>query len=533
MRHVALTATAVAAALLAIVACEDRLPEKSLTAPDGVSFGKPVGGGACDDGRAKLIATEQGDIWAKPALDEAKSMFAPVVTLCSSDPDSAQRLMLNYIQWTIDNSDVTKLPDSSWRSPLLTHWNDVFPYVGYTGNDQPTSVPTSVFSVKGAAGVIDWDDEGEISAPQYAALTSYPQDADGDQRDHLFVLYPISANCLTGTNLQQAGPCFHFAAFPHVDPKFSPKVKVGICEPLHENEHLPLASPSLGHLDPITRITEDAGTYPLCADVASVPQGSWNNGFGDAVKRLAWLTKKALGPNVAYAVHGGLGGLGGGLSPFGAVDRRVFQESFSDESIGTTPVSASPGTWFADAKPPGSILVQSSLGERNDPLVVLDQSGGNCKNCFGLLLQGTLFTASSPASAGVYDIEWLSLQDAANMKEAVFVLRDSGGRDIARVTYAVRNNVKLIMYNDTKQTPQTATPIGNWVQHHPDSFRIRVNLDTKKTTLWFNGAEVRTDVAFVAAASNLATISADFRGIDSGIMGWDEITIERQADLDH
>jgi hypothetical protein len=148
-------------------------------------------------------------------------------------------------------------------------------------------------------------------------------------------------------------------------------------------------------------------------------------------------------------------------------------------------------------------------------------------------MQGNLFSASSAASEGIYDIGWISLQDAANMKEAVFVLRDSGGRDIARITYAVRNNVKLIMYNDTKQTVETTTPVGNWVQHVADTFKIRVNLDTKKTTLWVNGVEKRTEVAFVQSATNLATISADFRGIDSGVMGWDDISIERQPDSDH
>ncbi|HKY96585.1 MAG TPA: hypothetical protein VJL35_01910 [Gemmatimonadaceae bacterium] len=529
MRHAALTATAVAAVVVALVACEEQAPERGLTAPDAVAFAKQIGG-QCDAARARQISSEQSDLWAKPALDSAKLLFALVTPQCSTA--SGKSLMLDYIQWTIRNR--TAMKSTATNAMLLAHWNTVFPYVGYTGNNQPTAVPLSIFSDSGAVGVIDGDTTGELSVPNRAALTSYPQDSDGDARDHLFVIYPIGENCLTGTNLKQSGPCFQFSAFPHVDPKFSPKVKLGICQPLHDGEDIPLANPSLGHLDPLTRVTEDAGTYPVCAHLeSSIPSGAWNRGFGQAVTRLAWYAKRALTPEPLYAVHGGLGGLGGKLSPFGAVDRLVFNEDFSDDSIGKTPKTAAPGTWATQWTSPGSILVRASLGNVNNPIVVLDQGGGNCAKCGGLLMQGNLFSASSAASAGIYDVGFIALQDAANMKEAVFVLRDSGGRDIARVTYAVRNNKKLIMYNDTKQSVQTNTPVGNWVQHQSDRFLIRVNLDTKKTTLYFNTVEVRTDLPFVQNATNLATISADFRGIDSGIMGWDDISIDRQADVDH
>ena len=530
MRHAALTATAVAAVVVALVACEEQAPDRELTAPDAVSFAKKQPGGGCDATRGRLIGTQQADLWAKPALDSAKLLFGLVTPECLTD--SGKSLMLDYIQWTINHRGVMK--STATDAMLLTHWNTVFPYVGYTGNDQPTSVPLSIFTDSGAVGVIDGNSSGELTAKN-AAMTVTEQDSDGDQRDHLFVIYPIGTNCLTGTNLKQSGPCFQFSSFPHVDPKFSPKVKLGICQPLHLGENFPLANPSLGHLDPITRVTEDAGTYPTFCDhlASNVPTGSWNRGFGQAVTRLAWYAKRALTPEPLYAVHGGLGGLGGKLSPFGAVDRLVFDEDFSDDSIGTTPATAAPGTWTTQWTSPGSILVRASLGNVNNRIVVLDQGGGNCAKCGGLLMQGNLFSASSAASTGIYDVEFIALQDAANMKEAVFVLRDSGGRDIARVTYAVRNNKKLIMYNDTKQNVQTTTPVGNWVQHKADSFKIRVNLDTKKTTLWFNNVETRTDLAFVQSATNLATISADFRGIDSGTMGWDDIGIERQADTDH
>ena len=531
MRHVALTTVAAFAAVVAIVACEEQAPNRSLTAPDGVSFAKPIGG-ACDAGRARLIETQQGDLWARPALDSAKARFALVSAVCGTTAD--KRRMLDYIQWTIANRGSVK--STAPLALFLTHWKTVFPYVDYTGDDAPNNVPDSIFLKGGAAKVIHWDVEDSLNATN-AALTSRAQNVNGDQRDHLFVIYPIAAGCLTGTNLQQLGPCFEFASFPHVSPKFDPRIKTGICvthDP-SDSVEVELNSPALAHLDSVTRVTDSTQRYPgYCTDTEVVDAGSWNNGFGGMVKRLAWLAKKAVTPQTAYAVHGGLGGLGPGLSPHGAVDREIFLSTFTDDAVGLPPGNGETGTWTQQIKPPGSILVQSSLGQHNQKLVVLNQSGGNCAKCFGLLLQGNLFSAGSAASSGIYDVEWISLQDAANMKEAVFVLRDSGGRDIARVTYAVRNNTKLILYNDVKNA--TGLTIANWVQHVPAHFRIRVDLDANTTTLYFNGNAVSgaSGVAFVnTSAANLATVSADFRGIDSGIMGWDEIQIERLPDINH
>lgn len=527
MRYVTLATLAVAT--IGLAACEQTAPDRSPTAPDvSVAFAKSLGG-TCDDARARLIATQQADLWVKPTLDEARAQFALVSASCPTANPSA---MLDYIQWTIDNRLVNRKSGAT-DAMLLTHWNTVFPFVGYVGNNQPSAVPTSIFTVDGAAKVIDWNTTGELTAAN-AALTSYPQLATGDQRDHLFVIYPISPNCLTGTNLRQSGPCFEFSAFPHVDPKFDPKVKVGICQPLHANEAIPLVTPALGHLEPLTRITEPTGTYPtFCADLASTaPAGSWSGGIGNVVTRLAWLAKQAVTPKSAYAVHGGLGGLGGGLSPHGAVDLQVFNATFTNDVAGSPPGAPETGTWTQQVKSPGTILVQNSLGQRNDKLVVLDQSGGNCAKCFGLLLQGNLYTAGPAAAEGVYDAEWISLQDNANMKEAVFALRDSAGNDIARVTYAVRNNVNLILYNDGKNRPGIF--VANWVQHAPNHFRIRVDLDADTTSLWLDGVPVAlaTGVPFFnTSAANFATISADFRGIDSGIMGWDEIKVTRLSDL--
>jgi hypothetical protein len=74
------------------------------------------------------------------------------------------------------------------------------------------------------------------------------------------------------------------------------------------------------------------------------------------------------------------------------------------------------------------------------------------------------------------------------------------------------------------------------VQHTPSTFKITVDLDAHTTSLTYNGSPVAaaTGVAYVNTnAANLATISADFRGIDSGVVGWDEIKVSRMSDLNH
>ncbi|HEX6573565.1 MAG TPA: hypothetical protein VF042_01225, partial [Gemmatimonadaceae bacterium] len=160
MRHVTLTTLAIATAAVAIVACEEQAPERGLTAPDAVSFGKQLGG-ECDAARLRLITTQQGDIYNKPQLDSAKAMMESVTSQCSTQ--TGENLMLAYIQFTIDHRSVDK--STVTNAQLLDHWNTVFPYVGFTGSSMPGSLPIdSVFGPNGAAKVIKWDVGGEIKA---------------------------------------------------------------------------------------------------------------------------------------------------------------------------------------------------------------------------------------------------------------------------------------------------------------------------------------------------------------------------------
>jgi hypothetical protein len=531
MRYVTLATLAVAT--IGIAACDQQAPDRTPTAPDAqVAFAKAIGG-QCDDARARLIATEQADLYPKPYLDTAKILFAPVVSNCSpATIETARAYMMTYVQWTIGHTSKQLTPRTGTvYGALLTHWNDVFPYVGYTGDNQPANVPESILDGSGgAAGVITQATPAENREirTRIAALTLDVQSPTGDQRPHLFVIYPLNNSCLGNTNLRRIGPCYEFASFPHVSPVFDPKIKVGVCQPEGPDHHLTFGA--LGHrIDTFVEIPNQQ-TYPTCLDAYSANDGSWSGGVGGILRRLASITGRTFGVKTAYAVHGGLGGLGGGMSPFGGVDLEVFHATFENGTAGLPPDSASPetGTWSPiRVTPPGSVTVQNSLGFSNTgKLVVLNQAGGACKNCGGLLLQGNLIVASglAPADGGIYEATFVALQNSSNMKAATFKLRDSL-KVLAQVSFVVQSNTNKILFN--------GTPTGVlWVRSTPLAFKVRVDLVTHKASLWINGNPIATatGVDFMDNTTNFTNISADFGGIDSGVMGWDEIQVVRIQD---
>jgi hypothetical protein len=525
MRSLSIAAIAVAGLAWG---CVDT-PDPSVTSPEFAARFANNSPTSCRQQTAKTIATEQDNLYDGTTLVEAEQLFEPVADNCSKDIDAARSAMLAYIQWTIDNKDAIQAPATF--ETLISHWNTVFPYVGYTGADQPAGVPASVLETgTGAAGVITQATVNREIRTPVAALTLPVQSTTlGDPRPHLFVIYPRGNNCLTGTNLRRLGPCYEFASFPHVSPKFSDPVKVGICQP--EGPDHGRETAALGHLSGGFVEIPNQELYPACTNLTSVDEGSWTGGFGAVLKRVASLAQKTFGVTTAYAVHGGLGGLGEELSPFGGVDREVFLATFENVAAGTVPDSAAPevGTWTPiSVTPPGSIFVQSLLGESGTGnLVVLNQAGGACKNCGGLLLQGNLSVAPGASNAmnGIYEATFIALQDNANMKSASFKLRDSRDSVLAQVTFTVAQNANKVLFNGTDTGVR-------WVRHVPLSFRIRVNINAGEhaASLWVQDTLKKEAVPFLNTTTNFANISADFGGIDSGVMGWDQIRVVRLED---
>lgn len=519
MRYTGAASLAVAVSLFGCAEGSD----KSVTAPSVRNI-VVVAPAACDAAIAATVNAQQPQLFNNPVLAQAQSLWDHVELACPTNLTTARNLMLAYVQFTIDQHKLgnVKTPGAGTAGDaVLTHWDYAFPYVDYPS----PNLPSSVFGPEGAAGVITQTTANRELAAENAAITVPIQLPAGDQRPHLFVIHPLDDDCLAGTNLAQTGPCFEFASFPTVSPEFDPKVKVGICQLVEEDENLEAAAPALGHLTGgFVRIPSQQ-QYPTFCDHSDVADaGSWSGGFGAFARRLAFVTRSAIGVTPLYAVHGGLGGLGKGLSPFGGVDLMVFEASLTEGPIGGPP-TADAGDWVMEVTRPGSVTVQSGLGAYEGRLIVMRQGGGNCAACGGLLLRGNLFDAaeSSGASIGTYEVAWTSLQDKPGVKGAPFVLRGSDGLEIARLTYlTTKTNKNALHYNGVE--------VGSWVRYQPQEFLIRVNLDTKKTTLFINGTAVVSNADFVEDAGNLATIGAEYAGIDSGVMGWAEITVQRVAD---
>ena len=470
-------------------------------------------------------------------LSHAKQRWALVEGACLSSPSDAADAMMAYVQFTIDvfeGGRIQGTPAGTPASSVVGHWNSTFAYVGY----DPPNLGAEVLGAEGAVGVVPAgiSEDQEIRAAN-AALTMRPQissgDPRGDPRGHLFAISPISTpGCLGAINLQQNGPCFEFSSFPRANPRFSPGVIVGVCQPAVA---IVGRRPALGHLSGAALEVPEQADYPIfCSFSASLaPAFSWNNGISGVARRVGWFAKKLLSPQPLYAVHGGLGGVGESLSPFGGVDLMVFEASLSNQNLGAMPGSPIAGSWSSQITKPGKIYTQLGLGNYRDTIIVINQAGGNCgPKCGGIMLQANLADAGSAGAAGAtsgrYDISWVSVQDKPVVKAAPFILRGAGG-EIAKLEYRTNSGRQELYYNDRR--------VGNWIRQVPQRFVIRVDFAStlRKTSLWFGALDATpnfaTSVPFLNnAATNLTQLAADFRGADSGVMGWAEIAVQRIPD---
>ncbi len=525
------TVVSAVVSLLAL-ACSDS-SQQAVTGPDkGPRTLNVSVAAACDANIAAAVLEEINNLFAAGTVrNQAIHLWQPVVTDCPTNVDQARNGMLAYVQFTIDHLKLGNvLPPSPSGTPadaVVAHWNLTFPYVGYPA----PGLGSDIFGPEGAAGVIPETIPGgqmELAAAN-AALTMYAQNAGGDQRGHLFTIAPIGGGCLSGTNLQQTGPCFEFSAFPKVAPQFSPKIKVGVCQPVDGDQAIPALNPALGHLTDSGYVEIPQQTaYPVfCEHVDEAPAISWNGGIRGVLKRVAWTARKVLLPEPLYAVHGGLGGLGGGISPFGAADLTVFEAGLHSEVLGNAPGTPDGGTWSSSVTKPGKIYSQLGLGTYTDTVIVINQAGGNCVACGGIKLQADLTDASGAgATSGVYDVSWVSIQDKPTVKDAPFVIRGSNGK-IATLSYRSKTNRKELYYNGVL--------VGTWAQHVPQRFVVRIDLNAKRTSLWFGSlsatpAPATPSTPFIDAVTNLTSVAADFTDQDSGIVGWAELSVQRLVD---
>jgi hypothetical protein len=459
------------------------------------------------------------DLLSGSNLKQAQAYWAAVEAACSStNPDAANgplMIYINYLRGLYPASFLT--PKTGTAGDLfVAHIDTVFGYVGYPAPGLTTNILDNYLT----GVILPTGGTREYILEHVGAFKLAVQDANGDQRGHLFAMYPLNAQCLSVDNLQELASCYELSVYPTVSPKFSPVIQVGICI----SETIKNAGLSLGH--EVGGKTEVAGQIAYPTSCHPAESGSWTGGPREILKRLAYT----LGVRPAYGFDAGIGGFGSLASPFGALDAQIFAAEFGgpENVVGSPPDTVNGNYHFTmSVTPPGSILVQSSLGNLTGPLVVLSQGGGNCEACGGLQLTAKFYSVSdSAANDGVNEVNWTSVQASPGVKGAPFVVRGQAGRKIATLTYKTLTTGNALFYNDT-------IPVGTWTRNVSQTFKILVDLNNDRTSLFINGTAVSnaTSRAFQdVLASSLATLGAEFNGIDSGVMGWDAIGVRRVAD---
>ena len=478
---------------------------------------------ACDGALTRAAKAQLADILGSPNLNQAQTLWAAVESACTvGTPDAANSALMAYVDYVrgfYPSGFLAGKKGATKEGNFIAHLNTVFPYVGYAAPNLPVgAIDNGILAV-----ITQSSTTREYQKEHLGAFKLAVQNGTGDQRALLFAMYPTSAECLTVDNLEEYGNCVQLNSYP-ASTGFSPSIKVGICTP----EGLVGAALALGH--ETANGTEIAGKENYPSDChASINVASNAGMFERAFSRLASIGRKTFGVQRAYAADKGLGGIGSTLSPWGILESQVFAGSFNvpPNTIGSVPVNEGNFTFTSSVTAPGSIQVQSSLGNSSGgSLVVLSQGGGACANCGGLFLRANIYSESGVAADdGVYQVNWKSVQAAPSVKGAPFVIRDGSGRAVATLRYATVSSANQLYYNDVL--------VGTWTRNVEQSFTIIVDLNANTTTLTIDNAATPT-VANAAfhdpLADGLASIAAEFNGIDSGVMGWDEIGVQRLSD---
>ena len=474
--------------------------------------------GSCNSQLATQIGKEQKALFAGGALSAGQDQFKVIKNGC---PGTSEQ-MLAYIQFTIGQyrlGNVLQPIAGTREEAVVSHWNSLFVYLGLSA----PNAPVAVLLADGAAGVITQSggtrDLTAGPGPNGPGAGLHVPDGAASG-SHLYTIRLIAANCLT-TTLGQTGACYFYSVYPEVI-TFSPKVTAVICQHGDLGENLALGHTNSDGTSEVLPRPSGVQFPLLCAE----PTADASLGRGLLGRALA-AVMSVVTPQRAYAAHGGLGGLTGRMSPFGGVELTFFQANFTADATGQPPSTPQTGSWTTIvAVPPGTISVESSLGDLTEKPVVLNQAGGNCTQCGGLELTGTATTSPEvDVTSGVYIVRWRSVQTKPSAKEAPFVMRSAAGLEIARLSYRTVSSERILAYNSV------TLPVP-WLQSVAQAFEVVIDLGTKTTSLRIDGAPVPgfQGVPFVnAAAVDVGTIGAEFSGIDAGIVGWDDVTITKVA----
>jgi hypothetical protein len=527
------SAFVIAAAGLVVLACGEA-PRTAPTEPLRPDLINPAS--TCDAAVSNQVQADIDLLFRSSDRSQVKGEWSKVAKLCPNNLAAAAAEQKIYIQLTINKYKAGVALDPNGTAPpttqelLVLDWDRTATFVG----EPVYGLTPSVLDANGAVGVIGAAGGNLLNAVQTAGIRVNP---NAISNSRLFSIAPL-ADCSTlssQTNLDLTPLCFDL----HVNPVtafVSPFVDVEVC-PV---EGTPAAIMGRGHL-----------AHPKIAELALLPSAG-NNIFGwscsnaladantpepggvvGALRQFAQHTLQWLRPTAAYAGHGGLTAKTDGFSSFGTADPDIFLATMTADAVNLPPGPPEKGTWTIQTANPGSVLVKSSLGDINSNLLVINQQGGNCTNCGGLNVIGTVKGSNAIATPenGTYLVSWRSVVSTPNVNYVPFVLRDADGDELARLEYRSGGAAQTgpLTFNGASLV------VGSWARNISQLFEITVDLvnNTASLSISINGVVVGGAPAqpFVSSsATNIKTISIEIVGNDVQTIGWDSIEIRRQVD---
>ena len=532
------SAFVIAVAGLAVVACGEA-PRTEPTEPLRPALISPAS--TCDAAVSNQVQADIDLLFRANDRSQVKSEWSKVARLCAGNLAAAALEQKVYIQLTINKYKAGVALDPNGTSPpttqelLVADWDRTATFVG----EPVYGLTPSVLGPNGAVGVFGPPGGTLLNGVHTAGLRVNP---NAISSSHLFSIAPLP-DCTTltsQTNLDLIPLCFDLNVNPVTT--FSPPDYVDI--ELCPVEGTPAAIMGRGHLAH-PKINELAVTPTApggndifgfsCSNAIAGANAPPPSGLFGALRQLAQRTMQWLRPSAAYAIHAGLSGKSCCMSPYGTVDPDIFLATFTADAVNQSPGPPEKGTWTIQTANPGSVQVQASLGDLTSKPVVINQQGGNCANCGGLNLIGTVKGSNAIATPenGTYLVSWRSLVSSPNANYVPFIVRDSDGEELFRLEYRSGGPAQTgpLTFNGTSQV--AGLPVGSWARNISQLFAITVDLVNNTASLSINGVAVAgaQAVPFVnPAATNIKTISIEIVGNDVQTIGWDNIEIRRLVD---
>lgn len=514
----------------------------------------------CNPDLAKVISDEIKMLYRFNAdRSEASRLFGDVTKNCDlTNPTklhAAGAATMRYESFFL----------SVWRAGGLTgtastwaqHLNRLNLYAfGRVYGPNGLGIVASVFGPYGAIGVCgsagcELRDAAGLFAFRVNEGTIGAPDTRFDQ--YLFAFAPVPNGNCASENLDFLGPCHDGSVNPWTTFP-SPYVTYASCTagdetmsvgrnfahaiptpPTPDNPSFVIVAPPAAtplELDCPSSVPPDLGAYAYGTTRSQAMLASARRG----ARWIGSVAEAALLPAPLHAWHvfGGsdfasFGDESSGLVPIGVVDPLIFLGNFTDDVIGTTPNPiAEKGTWTAYVTPPGSIAVQTSLGDLDDTLVVLSQGGGACNQCGGLQLTGTVH--GPPPVHGTYSISWRSVQANPTLKEAPFIGRSSTLEPLFTVSYKSQMASGILTFTYRSNGVLTTQTVGSWTRYVSQKFELIVDVDAQTVSLSIDDVLVASGTFQSASATDLKQLAAEFSGIDAGTIGWDDVRIVRLPD---